>query len=150
MNRRKILRCGLLLTLLGILPYTAIAENSLNFGDYVVHFNAFRSDSLTPEIAKAYQLTRRNNRMVVNITVLKRLADNKTQPVKATVTGFASNLTGQVKNLEFREIFDGEAIYYLAQAQISNRETLKFDIKAVPENETISAKVKFKQQFFTD
>ena len=150
MKRRKILRCGLLLTLLGILPSTAIAENSLNFGDYVVHFNAFRSDSLTPEIAKAYQLTRRNNRMVVNITVLKRLADNKTQPVKAAVTGFASNLTGQVKNLEFREIFDGEAIYYLAQAQISNRETLKFDIKAVPENETISAKVKFKQQFFTD
>ncbi|MDH5765312.1 MAG: DUF4426 domain-containing protein [Gammaproteobacteria bacterium] len=150
MKRRKILRCGLLLTLLGILPSTAIAENSLNFGDYVVHFNAFRSDSLTPEIAKAYQLTRRNNRMVVNITVLKRLADNKTQPVKAAVTGFASNLTGQVKNLEFREIFDGEAIYYLAQAQIANRETLKFDIKAVPENETISAKVKFKQQFFTD
>ena len=150
MNRRKILISGLLLTLFGGLPVTSFAENSLNFGDYVVHFNAFRSDSLTPEIAKAYQLTRRNNRMVVNITVQKRLADGKTQPVKANVTGFASNLTGQVKNLEFSEIHDGDAIYYLSQAQVADRETLKFDIKAVPEGETISAKVKFKQQFFTD
>lgn len=150
MKRRKILLFGLLLTLFGTNPVIAFAENSINFGDYVVHFNAFRSDALTPEIAKAYQLTRRNNRMVVNITVQKRLPDGKTQPVKAEVTGFASNLTGQVKNLEFREIHDGDAIYYLAQSQVANRETLKFDIKAVPEGETISAKVKFKQQFFTD
>ena len=150
MNRRKILLCGFLMALLGSTPIISFAENSLNFGDYVVHFNAFRSDSLTPEIAKAYQLTRRNNRMVVNITVQKRLEEGKTQPVKANVTGFASNLTGQVKNLEFREIHDGDAIYYLAQSQIANRETLKFDIKAIPEGETISAKVKFKQQFFTD
>ena len=150
MIRRKILLCGILLTLFGSFPFNSFAEKSLNFGDYVVHFNAFRSDQLTPDIAKAYQLTRRNNRMVVNITVLKRTAEGKTLPAKANVTGFASNLTGQVKNLEFREIHDGDAIYYLAQDQISNRETLKFDIKAVPEGETISAKVKFKQQFFTD
>lgn len=150
MIRIKTLLCGLLLTLSGSLPFNSFAEKSINFGDYTVHFNAFRSDSLTPEIAKAYSLTRRNNRMVVNITVLKRVAESKTLPTKANVTGFASNLTGQVKNLEFREIHDGDAIYYLAQAQISNRETLKFDIKAVPEGETISAKVKFKQQFFTD
>ena len=150
MIRRKILLCGIFLTLFGSFPFNAFAEKSLNFGDYVVHFNAFRSDQLTPDIAKAYQLTRRNNRMVVNITVLKRTSEGKTLPTKANVTGFASNLTGQVKNLKFREIHDGNAIYYLAQDQISNRETLKFDIKAVPEGETISAKIKFKQQFFTD
>ena len=122
----------------------------MDFGDYTVHFNAFRSDSLTPEIAKAYQLTRRNNRMVVNITVRKRGIDGKTSPSKAKVTGFASNLTGQVKNLEFKEIHEGDAVYYLAQAQVSNRETLKFDIKATPEGESITAKVKFTQQFFTE
>lgn len=139
-----------LLVLFCTLPLTAFAENSQNFGDYVVHFNAFRSDTLTPEIAKAYQLTRRNNRMVVNITVQKRGDNGINTPVNAKVTGFASNLTGQVKTLEFREIHDGDAIYYLAQAQISNRETLKFEIEATPAGESITAKVKFKQQFFTD
>ena len=149
MTKIKTFFGGLLLLLLSISPFSAFAENSKTFGDYVVHFNAFRSDTLTPEIAKAYSLTRRNNRMVVNITVQKKDGD-ATKPVKAKVSGFASNLTGQVKNLQFREIHDGDAIYYLAQSQISNRETLKFDIKATPAGESLVAKVKFKQQFFTD
>jgi len=125
------------------------AENSKEFGNYVIHYNAFRSDTLTPEIAKAYSLTRRNNRMVVNITVQKKDGD-ATKPVKASVSGFASNLTGQIKDLQFKEIHDGEAIYYLAQSQVSNHETLKFDIKATPAGETLVAKFKFKQKFYTD
>lgn len=125
------------------------AENSKQFGNYVIHYNAFRSDTLTPEIAKAYSLTRRNNRMVLNITVQKKDGD-VTRPVKAKVSGFASNLTGQVKDLEFKEVHDGEAIYYLAQSQVSNHETLKFDITATPAGETLVAKLKFKQKFYTD
>jgi len=125
------------------------AENSKQFGNYVIHYNAFRSDTLTPEIAKAYSLTRRNNRMVLNITVQKKDGD-VTRPVKAKVSGFASNLTGQVKDLEFKEIHDGEAIYYLAQSQVSNHETLKFDITATPAGETLVARLKFKQKFYTD
>ena len=125
------------------------AENSKQFGDYVIHYNAFRSDTLTPEIAKAYSLTRRNNRMVVNITVQKKDGD-ASRPVKAKVSGFASNLTGQIKELQFKEVHDGEAIYYLAQTQVSNHETLKFDITATPAGESLVAKVKFKQKFYTD
>ena len=125
------------------------AENSKQFGDYVIHYNAFRSDTLTPEIAKAYSLTRRNNRMVVNITVQKKDGD-ATRPVKSKVSGFASNLTGQIKELQFKEIHDGEAIYYLAQSQVANHETLKFDITATPVGESLVARVKFNQKFYTD
>lgn len=146
---KTIISSTLFLLIVTLSPH-ALAEKSLDFGNYTVYFNAFRSDSLTPEIARAYQLTRRNNRMVVNITVRKRNADGKTSPTKAKITGFASNLSSQIKNLNFREINDGEAIYYLAQAQVSHRETLKFDIKATPAGETITAKIKFKQQFYTD
>lgn len=139
----------LLLLLTSAVSIPAFAENSKSFGNYIVHYNAFRSDILTPEIAKAYSLTRRNNRMVVNITVQKKDGD-ASKPVKANIEGFASNLNGQTKTLEFKEIHDGEAIYYLAQAQVANRETLKFDIKATPDGETITAQVNFSQQFFTD
>ena len=45
------------------------AESSKEFGDYVIHYNAFRSDTLTPEVAKTYNLQRRNNRLIVNIAV---------------------------------------------------------------------------------
>ena len=140
---------GTLLTFTCLFSTSIFAENSKTFGNYVIHYNAFRSDTLTPEIAKAYSLTRRNNRMVVNITVQKKDGD-ATKPVQANIRGFASNLTGQIKDLEFKEIHDGEAIYYLAQSQVSNHETLKFDITATPKGETLIAKVNFKQKFYTD
>jgi len=140
---------SILFTLLLSLAFNAQAEKSMKFGDYIVHYNAFRSDQLTPDIAKAYGLTRRNNRMVLNITVQKLADGGKTIPVKANVRGFASNLSSQVKNLEFKEIYDGDAIYYLSQLQVSNRETLKFEVKATPEGAGITANIKFKQQFFT-
>jgi len=149
MRRHKTSILSILALLFSAFTGNVFAEHSKTFGDYVIHFNAFRSDTLTPEIAKAYSLTRRNNRMVVNITVQKKNGDTTT-PVKANISGFASNLTGQVKNLEFKEILDGEAIYYLAQSQVSNRETLKFEIKATPSGEKLVAQIKFKQQFYTD
>lgn len=141
-----------LITLLfaSLVPASVVAENVVNFGDYAVHFNALRTDTLTPEIAQAYQLTRRNNRAMVNITVQKKVAGGKTVPHKAKVEGFASNLIAQVKNLEFREILDGEAIYYIAENQISHEETLKFEIKVTPEGNATSTLVKFNQQFFTN
>jgi len=141
--------CSISMLFFALSSGVANAENSKQFGDYVIHYNSFRSDTLTPEIAKAYSLTRRNNRMVVNITVQKKDGD-ATRPVKAEVSGFASNLTGQVKDLEFKEVHDGEAIYYLAQSQVSNHETLKFDIKATPMGETLIANIKFQQKFYTD
>ncbi len=149
MKQHKITLVSVLMLFFALFSNAIIAENSKQFGDYVIHYNAFRSDTLTPEIAKAYSLTRRNNRMVINITVQKKDGD-ATRPVKAKVSGFASNLTGQVKDLEFKEIHDGEAIYYLAQSQVANQETLKFNIKATPAGESIIANIKFKQIFYTD
>ena len=48
------------------------AENSMEFGDYVAHYNAFRSDTISPEIAKQYGLERASNRALINIAVLKK------------------------------------------------------------------------------
>ena len=138
------------LLLCSLAPAAVWAENVVKFGDYDVHYNALRTDILTPEIAQAYQLTRRNNRAMVNITVQKRGADGKTTPHKAKVDGFASNLTAQIKNLEFREIHDGDAIYYIAETKISNDEMLNFEIKVTPADSTTSTQVKFSQKFFTN
>ena len=137
-----------MLALLGI-SASASAENSRVFGDYVVHYNAFRSDTLTPEVAKTYNLQRRNNRLIVNIAVLKKVMDTTGKPTAAEVDGHASNLTGQLKKLEFREIKEGNAIYYLAESQFSDGEFLKFELKIKPEGEETPARLKFDKRFFT-
>lgn len=125
------------------------AENSKEFGDYVIHYNAFRSDTLEPEVAKSYDLTRRNNRIIINIAVLKKVMGTTGNPSAALVEGHASNLTGQLKPLDFREIKDGGAIYYLAEVKISDGEFLKFDLKVTPEGQTDSARLRFDKRFFT-
>ncbi len=138
----------IMLALLGF-GANAAAENSRVFGDYVVHYNAFRSDTLSPEIAKAYELTRRNNRIIVNITVLKKVMGTTGKPVPSTITGNASNLTGQLKTLEFNEITEDTAIYYIAELKVSDGEFLKFKLNITPEGEEGPARLQFSKRFFT-
>ncbi len=125
------------------------AESSKEFGDYMVHYNAFRSDTISPEVAKQYNLARANNRILINIAVLKKVMNTTGKPTAARVTGHASNLTGQLKKLEFREIKEGSAIYYLAETKISDGEFLKFDLKILPEGEKHAARIRFDKRFFT-
>lgn len=125
------------------------AENSKEFGDYVIHYNAFRSDILSPDVAKQYGLIRANNRILINIAVLKKVMHTTGKPTSVKISGHASNLTGQLKNLEFKEITSGSAIYYLAETKISDGEFLKFDIKITPDGEKRAARLRFNKRFFT-
>ncbi len=70
-------------------------------------------------------------------------------PSTAKVEGQASNLTGQLKELDFHEIKEGDAIYYLAETQISNGEFLKFELKVTPAGKTDAATIHFDKRFFT-
>lgn len=140
---------GLSILALSLCSLTGHAENSKEFGDYVVHYNAFRSDTISPEVASQYGLTRANNHVLINIAVLKKVMDTTGKPTKSTVEGHASNLTGQLKQLEFKEITEGNAIYYLADTKISDGEFLKFDIKITPDGETRAVRLNFDKRFFT-
>ena len=135
-------------TLLGF-GSSVYAESSQEFGDYVIHYNAFRSDTLSPEIAKQYDLTRRNNRVILNIAVLKKVLNTTGTPTAAEVTGHIKNLTGQMKGITFRKITEGTAIYYLAESQFTEGEFLKFEIKVIPEGQTQAARLKFDKKFST-
>jgi len=125
------------------------AENSKEYGNYVIHYNAFRSDTISPEIAKQYGLARASNRVLINIAVLEKVLNTTGKPTASKITGHASNLTGQLKQLEFKEITEGNAIYYLAETKISDGEFLKFDLKIIPEGETRAARLRFDKRFFT-
>ncbi len=69
---KRILSCLSLFAALTISLH-AYAENSRQFGDFTIHYTAFRSDTLQPEIAKTYNLTRRNNRVIINVAVIKKV-----------------------------------------------------------------------------
>jgi hypothetical protein len=60
------------------------------------------------------------------------------------------NLTGQLKNVTMRKIEEQEAIYYIGETPVANRETLIFDISITPDGVAEATDVRFKRQFFTN
>jgi hypothetical protein len=116
-------------------------------GDHVVHFSAQSTDQLPPEVARAYNIVRSKNRAMLNVSVLQA---SDGSAVAADVSVKTVNLTGQLKNVTMRQIDEGEAIYYIGEVAIANRETLVFDISVTPDGSDQASDVRFKRQFFTD
>ncbi len=132
-------------------PQTAMpAEPSFQtFGNFEVHYNALRTDDLTPEVARAYGIERSSNRVMLNVSLLRRNPDGSTTPVDGTVTATAYNLNGQLKDLQVRRITEGPAVYFIGEVGISGNEILVFDIGAVPVGQTEKFDVQFKREFFS-
>ena len=54
-------------------PLSATAEQSDFFGDYTVHYNALPTDVLQPAVARSYGITRSKNRVLLNVSALKKV-----------------------------------------------------------------------------
>lgn len=132
-----------LLTLLFALP--AMAERKQSVGEYDVHYIAFNSGYLQPDIAAATGLVRSKTQGVVNISVLK-----SGKPTAAQVSGTVRNLLGQDYPLSFKQLREGDAaIYYLAQFPFGSRETLRFNVNVQPVG-AAAINFDFTQEFFPD
>ena len=82
-------------------------------GDWEVHYIAFPSTFLQPNIAKHYGLERSKYSGVINISVLdSRHKDKPAQQVE--IVGQARNLLGNTVSLDFKEVVEGDAVYYIA------------------------------------
>lgn len=135
--------------LLSCLATLASAE-SKTFGNYTVHYIAVNSTFLTPEIAAQYKIVRSSRRAFLNIAVLRNNADGSTTPVAATVAGGKRNLMQQASNIEFAEVREGEAIYYIGQFDFSNAETLRFAVNVTPAGETVAEALEWTTQLYAD
>lgn len=126
---------------------SANAENMEKLGSMNVHYMAIGSTFFTPEIAKAYGITRSRYNGLVNISVLDNTkSGNPAKKVK--IIGQAKNNLGQQKKLEFSEVIEGDAIYYLAQVSYNNEETLHFTLQLNDGKEQQT--LKFSQKFYVD
>jgi len=122
-------------------------ETMKDIGDHVVHFSAFTTDQLPAEIAGLYNIVRSKNRAMLNVSVIAK-ENNSASPAAVEVK--TVNLTGQVKNVTMRRIDEEEAIYYVGDTAVANRETLIFDISVTPEGVDFPSDIRFKREFFTD
>lgn len=131
--------------LLVSIPFSSYAENVTEFGDYVIHHNALPTDILLPEVARAYKIKRSKNRGMLNIVV-----QHKGKGINANVTGTGTNLNSQLKHLAFREVKDGDVIYYISSFRVTNKEVISFKVNVQPAGSGKTYTVKFKKEFYTN
>lgn len=151
---RKILIPFILIGSLLAVSQTVLAQQSREFNNYVVHYNALRTDLLPPQVAQGYGIQRSSNRALLNITVMKKHGPGEGAeiPVTADIVIHAANLTGQRRDVVLREINEanGEAIYYIGELPVHNLETYQFKLEVTPEGESEPLLVEFRQQFYTE
>lgn len=136
-----------LLVLFAIIAAPVAAQQSQSFGEYEIHYNTLNTNMLSPDIASVYGIQRAGTQAMLNITVLER---KSREPVEADIFATATNLTGQRREIELRQVDDQGAIYYIGQFRIHDQENLNFVVEVQPEgHDGAPFQLTFRQQFFT-
>jgi hypothetical protein len=125
-------------------------QTSKKFGDYTVHYTVFSSKNMPAEIARVYQLTRAKDISYINVSLTKTENGTTSLGLPATIRGKAVNLMQQTKAVEFKEIKEPTATYYLAPFRHTNEEDFKFEIKVMAEGESEPMTVNFTRRLFTE
>lgn len=124
-----------------------LAQQSVKFDDYEVHYNALNTNMLSADVASVYGIQRSGTQAMLNVTILDR---ESSEAIDGNITATATNLTGQRREVQLRKISDQGAIYYIGQFRIHNEETLNFQIAVMPDGHDGDPLVlTFRQQFFT-
>ena len=133
-------------------PQTArpAEDTHRDFGNFEVHYNAVRTDQITPDVARAYGIERSGNRVLLNVSMLAKSPDGRTTPTDGAVQATAYNLNGQLKSLEMRRVQEATSVYFIGEVGISGNEILVFDIDARPRDGSGPYSIKFKREFFAD
>ncbi len=128
---------------------TVRAEQSVEFDDFVVHYNAINTNFLDAAVAKMYGIKRSKNRAMLTVSVLKKHIGLSSLPIQANVTATAVNPSNQIKTMSMREITDGGAIYYIGEFPISDNELLNFTIGVTPDGSQKES-FDFRQEFVSN
>lgn len=123
-------------------------ESSQVFGDYRVQFSVFNSTFISPEIAQTYQLTRGNDRVLINISVTNTSDGQINLGLPATVTATATNLLQQQRTLDFKTINEGEATYYIADLRHTHEEDINFSVNVQPNGVAQAFTVRFTRKLY--
>ncbi len=138
--------CTLILTF-GIVGSTN-AEQKQSVGNFDIHYIALGSTFLTPNVATTYGIQRSNYTGIVNVSVLDTSKEG-TPSIPVEISGIANNLLDARVELTFREIREGEAIYYIAEVPYRDDQEINFQI-SIKSGNRLNTQLAFKQKFYVE
>lgn len=136
----------ILCTVLLLPALASQAQQSERFGPYELHYSVVNTTFLQPEVAARYGLTRGKQRAILNLAVREHTGDT-TEARSMVLSGRTWDLI-QGQELEFQEVREGSAIYYIAAFKFINEEWRFFELDFRPEGAGQSYRFKFKHQLY--
>lgn len=140
---------GLLLFTLTALSVHASAQLSERFGPYELHYSVVNTTFLAPGVAATYKLVRGKDRAILNLAVREH-GDAGATPQAMQLRGRTWDLTQNSTDLEFQEVREGPAIYYIAEFRFFNEEWRHFEVYFRPQGATETYTFKFRHQMYED
>lgn len=143
--------CATLLVITGLLVSSlSSAEQMVSHGDYMIHYNAFNSSFIQPDVAQSYGIKRSKTKGLLNVSVLQKQADGTTKPVSAIVKGEVVNLISQKQELKFQKIDETNALYYIGDFSFTDDQVLRFSLQVQPDPNQPAYSIDFEQRFYID
>ncbi len=133
-----------------LVPLIARAEQFERFGPYALHYSVVSTTFLAPEVAERYGIVRGERRAILNLSLLEQLEDGSTRPTAMQATGESWDLMQRKEKLVFREIREGQAIYYIAPLEFIDREWRNFAVEFSPEGSDSRYTFEHKHQLYSD
>jgi hypothetical protein len=132
-----------------LLPGISQAQQSKMFGPFELHYSVVNTTFLSPEVASAYGITRGEKRAILNLAVREHTGDtSQARPMR--LRGSSRDLVQRQQELEFQEIRESGAIYYIAEFKFLNEEWLVFEIDFRPMGAEQTYSFKFKHQLYVN
>lgn len=131
-------------------PETSNGESAKQFGPDTVYYSVLNTTFLSPKVASSYGIKRGANNFLLNIAVRhQQQVDGQTsdQPITANITGTTSDLIYKTP-LTFKEVIEQNAIYYLAEFDVSNKERRSFQLQIQTATRALPYELKFNRMLY--
>ena len=143
------LYCRILSLFLALLSLPASAQLSERFGPYELHYSVVNTTFLEPKVAATYKLVRGKDRAILNLAVREH-GEAGSAPRPMELKGRTWDLTGTSVELDFQEVREGPAIYYIAEFRFFNEEWRHFEVFFRPVGAGETYNFKFRHQMYED
>ncbi len=131
------------LTLLPVLVHADVQK----FDDLDINYNVVTVDTLSPQIAKAYGISRSKNRLLLTVVASRTEAQHLPQTIGVDVSAYAVNLAGQLRQIKMRNINEGKAIYSIGDFGYESPDRLQFTLNIAEPGVDKPYKIEFQRDF---
>lgn len=118
-------------------------------GDFEMRYGTVLASDLPAEVAARHGIERRDDAVVLSVSVLRRRASGVPLPVEAEVTGSWRGLVTERQPLAFRQVTAAEAVSWLAVAPVRDDEAITLEFAATPAGATRPLTARITRSFDT-